>query len=297
MPEAETLPEQLTRLEKSLGGRAELLAFLASAAGALLICAVDFSVPAEIRLHELYVFPLAFAARYCARRASPIAVLVLTTVLQFLTYKIQVVAIPSFTSDVAIPFATSLLTLFLARAWRLRYLEAVQQASLDPLTGVANRRAFFARVDAEIARQRHRAGSFSLAVLDVNGFKALNDLQGHRAGDEALKLVAAILAARLRKSDSLGRIGGDEFGILMPDTDSDRSAMLRELCGTIASRTAAAGCPITISVGCRLFRAPPENTADALQQADRLMYEAKMRERHGAEHFERRRYPLPEDSA
>jgi len=71
---------------------------------------------------------------------------------------------------------------------------------------------------------------FSLAVLDLDGFKALNDSQGHRVGDAALKLVAEILRARTRAGNALGRIGGDEFGILMPDSGGDCAAMLRELC-------------------------------------------------------------------
>ncbi len=274
------------RLDATIHSRSETLVFVGGAASAAAVFALDLLMPDEIRLHGLYVFPLAIVARYCARLRWSIAALLLTTALQVIAFSIPTVAIPSYVSDIGVPFATSVLTVFLARAWRTSYLTAVDQASTDPLTGLANRRMFFAEVDSEITRQKRYAGVFSLAVLDLDGFKTLNDSKGHRTGDEALKLVAEVLRTRTRKSDSLGRIGGDEFGILMPNTqDADCTAMLRDLCATIAHRTAAADCVVTASIGCRTFRSPPEDTADALQQADRIMYAAKLNGKNRAEHY------------
>jgi diguanylate cyclase (GGDEF)-like protein len=267
------------RLEEAMRRRSSAFIFLMTALGALAIFAIDLAAPAEIRLHGLYVFPLAIAARYCARLAWPIALLVLTSALQVAAYRLQVVASPSWISDVAMPIATSALILFLARAWRRSYLTAVRQAAIDPLTGIGNRRAFLADLRAEIVRQKRSAGSFSLALLDLDGFKALNDSKGHRAGDEALKLVADVLRSRTRQSDSVGRIGGDEFGILMPDTGPECGSMLGEVCAAIARSTAAADCAVTTSIGCATFLSPPEDPAAALQQADQIMYEAKLRHR------------------
>lgn len=264
--------------------RPEILALVGGAAGGMVIFTIDLAAPAEIRLHGLYVFPLAIVARYCQPLRWSIAVLLLTTALQLIAFSTQVVAVPSLISDIAAPFATSVLIVFLARAWRMSYLTVANHAAIDPLTGLGNRRTFFAELDTEISRQRCDAGSFSLAVLDLDGFKALNDSKGHRAGDEALRLVAGILRTCTRASDSLGRIGGDEFGILIPNTDCDCTAMLRDLCATIAQATAAAGCAVTTSIGCKTFRSPPENAADALQQADGIMYEAKLRGKNRAEH-------------
>jgi len=279
------LQTAILRLDATIHTRSEILVFVGGAAGAAAIFALDVATPPEIRLHGLYVFPLAIVARYCARLRWSIAALFLTTACQVTAFSLQTVTNPSLISDVGVPFATSVLTVFLARAWRISYLTAVDQAATDPLTGLANRRVFFADVDSEIARQKRYAGVFSLAVLDLDGFKALNDSKGHRAGDEALTLVAEILRTRARKSDSLGRIGGDEFGVLMPNTrDVDCTTLLRDLCATISQRTAAAECPVTASIGCKTFRSAPESSADALQQADRLMYEAKSNGKNRAEH-------------
>ena len=254
---------------------AEILIFAACAATAAAIAAADLLTPADIRPHGLYVFPLAIVARYCARLWWSILLFLLTSALQGLAYWFQYTGVPSLISDICIPLATSVLILLLARAWRMSYVEAARLAETDPLTGLANRRAFLSHLDAEIARQERYGRPFSLAILDLDGFKALNDSKGHRAGDEALRLVAEILRTGTRKSDCLGRIGGDEFGILMPDTESDCATMLHSLCTTIAQRTVAADCSVTTSIGCQTFRSPPASTADALQQADRIMYEAK----------------------
>jgi len=150
------------------------------------------------------------------------------------------------------------------------------QAATDSLTGLANRRALVAELESEITRQRRCGGVFSLAVLDLDGFKALNDSKGHASGDEALKLAADILRSCTRASDSVGRLGGDEFAVIMPNTqDVDCSLMFHELCRTIAERMGTAGFELTASIGCKTFRAPPESPSCALQLADKIMYDAK----------------------
>jgi diguanylate cyclase (GGDEF)-like protein len=267
----------IDRLTDTFHRPADCAVFALSALWVLAIYTLDTSLPPDVRLHGLYVFPLAIVARYCAPLWQSVAVLLLTTALQIIAFAVQPATTPSLVSDVVAPLAASLLILLLARAWRVSYLRAVRLARVDPLTGLANRRAWFEQLDAQISRQRRYGGTFSLAVLDLDGFKSLNDTQGHGAGDDALRLVAEILRGRTRGSDSLGRIGGDEFGILMPDTGCECRAMLDELCTSIAGRTTAAGCAVTSSIGCRTFCSAPVGTAEALRQVDGIMYEAKVR--------------------
>jgi len=280
-----SIRQLVKQFQDALHRRADVLALASGAVCALLIFAIDLALPDEIRLHALYVFPLAIVARYCPRLSWSIALLVLTTALQIAAFSVQTVTTPSLISDVVVPFATSLLTLFLARAWRSSYLHVARQATLDPLTGLANRRAFMTTLSAEISRQKRSIRAFSLALLDLDGFKALNDSKGHRAGDEALKLVAEVLRTHTRAADCLARLGGDEFGILMPDTETAPGAMLNELCARIATITAAADRAVTTSIGCRTFRSPPASAVDALQDADRVMYAAKLHGKNRAEHL------------
>jgi len=288
IPAHEYLPVQAKRVAGTIRHHAEIFVFVACTAAAAAIAAADLLSPPAIRPHGLYVFPLAIVARYCARPWWWIVLFVLTTALQLLAYWVQSAGAGSVTSDVCIPVATSVLIVLLARAWRMSYVTAARLAATDPLTGLANRRAFLADVEAEIARQERYGKPFSLAILDLDEFKALNDLKGHRAGDEALRLVAEVLRTGTRKSDSLGRIGGDEFGILMPNTESDCASMLHSLCTSIAQRAAAADCGVTASIGCQTFWVAPENTADALQQADTVMYQAKLNGKNRAAHSAQR---------
>ena len=265
--------------------RSEWFYLIGSAVTIAVIFALDIFSGADIRLHVLYIFPLAIVARHCAKLRVTIVAIFVTTIFQVVTFAKGVIGVRSFVTDIGVAFAASLLIVILARSARNKHLVIIAQAATDPLTNLANRRAFLADVESEITRQKRYGGTFSLAMLDLDGFKALNDSKGHRAGDEALMLAANVLRDCTRESDSVGRIGGDEFAVLIPSTqDVDCSFMFQKLCDTIAQRMAAAGFAITASIGCKTFMAPPESTTHALQQADEIMYEAKNRGKNCAVH-------------
>lgn len=104
-------------------------------------------------------------------------------------------------------------------------------AATDTLTGLANRRVFLDRLAAELARSRRRGEPLSIALLDLNGFKAINDAHGHAAGDVALRSAAQALARSIRASDLAARFGGDEFTLLLPDTTQPQAAEVLERSG------------------------------------------------------------------
>ena len=236
-------------------GISEGTILLGSAVSIAAIFVLDLVTGANIRLHVLYILPLALMARYCAGLRLVIAVLFVTITLQIIKFSVDAVAITSFITDVLVALAASLVVLVLGRTSRNSYLVAINQAVTDPLTNLSNRRAFMAEVESEIVRQKRYGGSFSLAVLDLDGFKSLNDSKGHTAGDRALKLAAEILLDCTRESDSVGRVGGDEFAVLLPNTqDVDCGFLFQKLCAAIEERMAAAGFSITASIGCRTFR-------------------------------------------
>jgi len=266
-------------------GHSEPLVLIGATISVAVVFVLDLMTGADIKLHVLYIFPLAVVARYCARLSMVITALTVTIILQVITFSHDAQAIPSFATDVFVAFSASLLTMFLARKGRHAYLVAINQAATDQLTSLPNRRAFMAEVESEIARQKRYGGIFSLAVLDLDGFKGLNDSQGHAAGDEALKLAAEVLRSCTRESDSIGRIGGDEFSVLLPNThEEDCDYIFNQLCMTIAARMSTVGCSVTASIGSRTFQAPPNSASDALQQADEVMYDAKRRGKNQAVH-------------
>lgn len=151
----------------------------------------------------------------------------------------------------------------------------------DPLTGLPNRRQFAATFGAEMARVRRYGGSFSLGVLDCDNFKTYNDSHGHPAGDEALVELAGLLREQLRASDSVARLGGEEFAVLMVGVDKMAAARVAE---RIRRRVAshgfgAGGHALTVSIG--IATAPEDATCpDALfRLADQALYAAKAKGR------------------
>lgn len=153
-------------------------------------------------------------------------------------------------------------------------------ATTDALTGLCNRRAFLARMADELARvKRHEQLETSVLMLDLDHFKQINDAYGHAAGDVVLQHFGTILAGGLRHEDSAGRIGGEEFAILLPATDTEAAlAFAERLRGLVAAaRISWMGMPlqITVSIGITALRAGDSDPGAALARSDRALYEAK----------------------
>jgi diguanylate cyclase (GGDEF)-like protein len=155
-------------------------------------------------------------------------------------------------------------------------------ATKDPLTKALSRGSFEILIDQEIARQKRYGGVFSLAFIDLNDFKKLNDTKGHHIGDEALRLLTETLHDCTRKTDFVGRMGGDEFAILMLHSENDAcKTICHHFSNTIESRMISAGFNITASIGYLSFEQPPESAVEALDKVDKLMYMVKANYKNG----------------
>ena len=153
-----------------------------------------------------------------------------------------------------------------------------QKALVDPLTGLPNRAAWSERLDQEVNTWHQRGNNLSLAMLDLDHFKRINDGYGHLAGDKVLKIIANVLRKRLRPSDFIARFGGEEFVLLMPN-----SSLSDALAAGEVLRAAIEACPfhfkgepvtITVSMGVAQFQ-PGERSDLALKRADEALYRAK----------------------
>jgi diguanylate cyclase (GGDEF)-like protein/PAS domain S-box-containing protein len=158
-----------------------------------------------------------------------------------------------------------------------RAREATLLASTDELTGIANRRAFMGQLDREIAGAAEFGWPLAVAMFDVDHFKAVNDRYGHAVGDRVLQLIAARAAAVVRGGDLVGRLGGEEFGILMPGASLEEAALiaerLREAMET--ARELDESLPgVTISIGIAT-RETQRSAAELLAAADVALYAAK----------------------
>jgi diguanylate cyclase (GGDEF)-like protein len=155
-------------------------------------------------------------------------------------------------------------------------LRVREMALTDVLTGIANRPAFLDALVRAVARQRRDGQPFALLCLDLDGFKRVNDLHGHAAGDAVLREVAAALSACLRREDLAARIGGDEFAAVLVGGDGREISQVAErVRRTVEERMETQGRTVTASVGAVSFLVPPKNEAAAIAEADRLMYAAK----------------------
>jgi diguanylate cyclase (GGDEF)-like protein len=166
-------------------------------------------------------------------------------------------------------------------------LEMRQIATTDQLTGSLSRRGFLAALDREIARSQRYARPITLAMLDVDHFKRINDAHGHPAGDAVLRQLVASCARMLRPADLVGRIGGEEFALLLPETD-ERAALLtidRVRCSIAAADFdigADAPLRVTASFGVATL-SPDDDAASWMKRADRALYAAKQAGRNRVE--------------
>jgi len=175
--------------------------------------------------------------------------------------------------------ATMLLTAVFAYAFaaltRNQRRQLMSLATRDPLTGVGNRRALDQKISEVIANRERSAATASLIMLDLDHFKSINDQYGHGVGDQILVRLTEIINLRIRVTDSLYRIGGEEFVIVVERQDLDRATRLAEQLRTLVeANELAPERAITISLGVSELR-PGEDGESWLRRADGALYAAK----------------------
>src|SRR4051794_8737994 len=208
---------------------------------------------------------------------------VLTALLAFATIALGLLTVGQFVelSDVAVVLAIVTVLTGMARAGltvveRLR--ESRYQALTDELTGLSNRRHLVDRLEAAIQECRERDRELALLLVDLDGFKELNDTLGHHAGDQVLRQIGPRMTGLLRTEDTLARLGGDEFAVvLMPGDETSASAAGLRLRAALERSFEVGGIRVHIdaSVGIALFPGHAEDALGLLQRADVAMYEAK----------------------
>jgi diguanylate cyclase (GGDEF)-like protein len=185
--------------------------------------------------------------------------------------------------------ALVLMLLFLSMAWNFGFLlmaidrlrnEVAKLALLDDLTGVGNRRHLLQRLTAECAKSERSGEPFALLVVDLDGFKAINDTHGHAAGDACLQHFTLMAQTRLRPGDMLARTGGDEFCIVLPASTLREGAMIArrvlDACREDAEACVGADVPIAASIGVAQWTAEIGQFPDRLiAAADHALYAAK----------------------
>jgi len=233
--------------------------------------------PPELRLGILYVVPVLLVARQDGIGWGVVFALA-TALLRFVVSLEQLPPDTSLTyrllNEVAYLAVVGLGITGLAQLRRTQQqLELL--ATQDSLTNVLNARAFAAELAQELGRNRRYGRPLALIYLDLDDFKKVNDAHGHATGDAVLRLVADAMRSAVRRADLVGRLGGDEFGVLMPETDGAvaHAAATRLVTGI---RTVFRGTPsVTASIGVVAVAGTEAGSDELLRKADQAMYEAK----------------------
>jgi diguanylate cyclase (GGDEF)-like protein len=258
------------RLRRAL----RLIAWATLAAGVFVL---NVRTGADLRLGILYVVPVLLAASYDGLGWG-IAFALATALLRF---GVGIDQMPLDTSlQVRILNEAAYLTVVGVAIAGLSQLRRTQSqlrllATHDPLTTVLNARAFASQLAQELGRNRRYGRPLALIYLDLDDFKKVNDAHGHATGDAVLRLVADAMRSAVRQADVVGRLGGDEFGVLMPETDGTLAhAVATRLAAGI--RTVFRGTPsVTASIGVVAVSGTEAGSDELLRKADHAMYEAK----------------------
>ena len=218
-----------------------------------------------------YVWVVLYAAYYLRRAATAFQVAFIAA-----AYTATLIAIdpgPIATSrwltTVGLASGTAVVVRLLSERVERLVSELRLAASTDPLTGLLNRRAFGEHFGRELARARRSGEPFAALLIDVDRFKELNDRDGHAAGDAALVALAGELTGALREVDTLARIGGDEFAVLLPDTGPEAARATAERLTGMTT--------VAISIGTAVYGVDGHTSAELARAADAALYAAKRR--------------------
>jgi diguanylate cyclase (GGDEF)-like protein len=261
--------------------------WLLAMAALVAIVAADWIGGADLALSLLYLAPIAMVAWNHGSTAAAVAAWVATAAWLLVDlnahWHVRV-------GSIEVVNGLVLLTVFhlfgqLLANLRQRLDAEWRLGHTDPLTGLSNRRAFWSACARELERGRRFGDVFTLAYLDVDRFKGVNDRQGHAAGDRLLLAIARELQGELRQLDTVARLGGDEFAILLPGTHAfGASVVVHRLRERLRQAAMLGSCDVDFSIGCLTVEAAPADVDTLVQRADQLMYEIKQQRRGGVRH-------------
>lgn len=251
-----------------------LLVFAAVAA----VAAVDFFTSAEVRVFPLYFLPLMLAGWYLTRTATLLTALLATGVWAAMLYLgDQVYSQPwMWPVNVLAQGVVFLLVALLFTGLRESIRREREFARTDPLTHLPNSRSFYERVGSVLAVCRRNSEAATLAYIDLDNFKQVNDKLGHHKGDELLKEVANTMNDVLRNSDVVARMGGDEFIVLLAEADAaEAETALEKLRARISDSPQFIDNDVSVSIGAASYNLAPPDVTEMIRAADKIMYRVK----------------------
>ncbi len=252
--------------------------FFACLSLVFLLGLVDYLNGYELSLSLLYLVPIYICAWYLRGFAAAII-----AVMSAFAWGASNIYAGISSSAPYIPGANFLIRsgVFLAFATAIRKIRIEldrerEFADIDFMTGVKNSHAFFDFASQELKRSRRYGHTFTVAYLDCDNFKLVNDSRGHTEGDNLLRLISRNILNIIRTTDFLARLGGDEFIMILPETDFPTSReALERIRSELNRQITEKGYPVTLSMGAITYYKLPDSVDEMIKQTDELMYRAK----------------------
>jgi len=239
---------------------------------------IDTLTGYEMSFSLFYLIPISMVSWFAGRRAG----IMLTLYSSFVWFTADSLAGHAY-SHPAIPywntcirFGFFLVTSLLITALREALDHEKNLSRIDNLTGAVNRRYFDTLLQQEIDRTRRYGRPYTLAYVDLDNFKMVNDTAGHSEGDKVLQTVVNMARKQLRNVDVVARMGGDEFAFLFPETGQNQALdCIDKLQRVLQDGMLQHGWPVTFSIGVLTCDAAPQSHDELIRQADQLMYQVK----------------------
>ena len=252
----------------------------------VIISILDYLIVIDISLSILYLLPISLTSWY-AQRWFSIFLVLMSTVGWFIAESaaktnINVLLLLWNTGVRLIVFLT---IAYLFSNLKIAYEKEKRLAQIDGLTGIFNQRFFLELLRMEYKRSLRFGHCLTLAYLDVDNFKHINDRFGHSTGDKLLKIIAKTIKKEIRETDIIARLGGDEFALLLPETNHEAgSSVLYRLQQNLMTAIKAYSPPVSFSIGAVTFLSLPNSINEMLDEADSLMYQVKKSGKNNIQH-------------
>jgi len=244
----------------------------------LMLGVMQYLFGETVTIAPLYIFPILFGSWYGSRTTGMVSAFLSTLVFVVIETAFNRILL-AFGELLffSVPYFTAYMLLaILIINFRDVHRMEVYAADTDNLTGLHSARSFYAELANEMLRSKRYEHAFSLAYLDVDNFKSINDSLGHATGDRLLKKVANCLVSSLRATDVIARLGGDEYACLLPETNQEevKLAFLKTV-DLLNKGMAKNRWDVSFSIGVMTFENFPEDIKEAIDLADKLMYSVK----------------------
>ena len=238
---------------------------------------IDFITGMEVNVSIFYTLPVAITTWLINPLAGMLMAVFDTVVWEYSDFLsgIQHSSLFIFFWNTFVRFSYLILVAYLLSRLRQSFDREKEISRVDPLTGLANVRGFQEAVGTELKRLERQKQRLSIIYLDCDDFKDVNDRFGHAAGDRLLQSIGKGIRAHIREYDIAGRMGGDEFAVVLPGAGAEEARRVAERIAAEVGRKEGDAHPVTLSGAVVEYTTPPATVDALLNRADALMYEAK----------------------